>query len=594
MTNNLEIVGSGASSKKIYKIDDEKLLIDFSLCNYEKYEIFTINKIYEDTELKRFITINKFLNKYQLKVPHIYQFDNEKMIIQNLGNDTLLNLGLNQSNHYIFQNALKAAIDWIIKLKKIVIESYEYIAQRIYGKIDMKLELEKFSDTALFSISKNDDNTFNQNVKYILDKIFDNSDKCIIHRDFQSGNLMLCNNELYVIDFQDMCIGIPYYDLVSLLYDLKISISDSDRNNLLQYYIQHNNENMNNDENIYEIIYLLASIRLTKSLTFRIKKYNQSNNGNNGNNNDHNNKDLLLEIKRGYNLLRSLQQKLKIYQNYHYNSFFNIIFQYSNPNSYNLETIILAAGKGTRMKSANQSPKVLKKFLNNYLLEYPIRIAKLIGSNHINLVVGYQADQVIKIIGHDFPIQYTYQNEQSGTGHAVQQVYLDGKNHDYIKENDVLVLMGDTLSLNYHIIDKFITKFRSIDQYNIRKYSAGILTHQIDIKKYPRVSRIVHDTNGNYLKSIEAKDLTPEYQEINETSCGVMIFQKDKLLDTLPLLKNDNKQNEYYLPDVINILAKQGHSILVHCDNNIPEIHGANTPEELAELENIYKKIDKF
>ena len=126
-TKKLKVIGSGVSSKRIYKIDDNKLLVDFSLCNHEKYEIFNINHIPNDTELQRFININNFFLKNNCYVPEIYEYTSEKIILQNLGHNTLLNLGLNDLKYGIFQKALLKSIDWLINLSKVSYNNNDYI-----------------------------------------------------------------------------------------------------------------------------------------------------------------------------------------------------------------------------------------------------------------------------------------------------------------------------------------------------------------------------------------------------------------------------------------------------------------------------------
>jgi len=556
--NDLEKIGNGISNKKIYKINDDRLFIDFSQCNNKKYEIFNINYIPNDTELKRFVNINIFLEKNSCNVPKIYEYNNDKMILQNLGNNTLLHLGLNNLKYGTFQKALYKSIDWLIKLSNTPYQQNDYIVQRIYNATTLTLETQKFINTTLSNINLSDKINLESIIEIMIESIFINSKKCLIHRDFQSGNLIYCDDKLYAIDFQDSCLGIDLYDLVSLLYDLKISLSQSEKENLIQYYLKNSNIKYNN--NVRQKIYLLATLRLCKSLTYRIKKYNENKNN-----------LLLLEIKKGYNLLHELSGKLSLYKN-----FFDIIFKYLPTFDSNLISIILAAGKGTRMLS--EKPKVLHYLFNNYLVEYPLRLSKLIGSDKVYTIVGYQAQNVINSLN-DRIVKFIEQKEQLGTGHAVMQVTPYLENNKNSEKIDVLVLMGDCVALSYEIINNFICEFRQ------KKYSAGLLTSNIN--ESARSSRVIRNSEGNYLGSVEFKDMTEEHKGIRETGCGIMIFKLNKLLETLPKLNNNNKQGEYYLPDVINILVKNGDEILAYKSDEIPETHGANTQNELKELEEL-------
>ena len=234
----------------------------------------------------------------------------------------------------------------------------------------------------------------------------------------------------------------------------------------------------------------------------------------------------------------------------------------------NIAIIVLAAGKGKRMES--DLPKVLVNFLGKSMITHVIENIKDISSKII-VVVGYKKEKIIDKLN-EYNLTYMYQENQLGTGHAVLVTENEFNNFS----GDILVLFGDTPLISKEVINEFI----SFHQNN--NFIASLLTKNSN-NPYG-YARIIRDKNGNFIKSVENKDLTEEYNNIKEINVGLMIFKSNVLFETLKKVNNNNSQNEYYLPDVINILSLSN-NIGVYNSDKIPELFSFNTIEELKEAE---------
>jgi UDP-N-acetylglucosamine diphosphorylase/glucosamine-1-phosphate N-acetyltransferase len=240
-----------------------------------------------------------------------------------------------------------------------------------------------------------------------------------------------------------------------------------------------------------------------------------------------------------------------------------------------LATVILAAGKGTRMKS--DLPKALHKVNEKPLLMHVIGLAKNINSEIIINILGHQKDLVIEAIASE-NVEYVIQEPQLGTGHAVQQTYPLLKDFD----GDVLVLSGDVPLLRKSTIEKMLKIHREADN------GATVLTA---IFENPHgYGRVIRNNNDTLDYIIEEKDCNDEQRKIKEINAGIYIFKSKELFPALNKIKNDNKQNEYYLPDALKYIANAGQSIALHITSEPIEISGVNTVEQLRKLNSIFKK----
>lgn len=231
--------------------------------------------------------------------------------------------------------------------------------------------------------------------------------------------------------------------------------------------------------------------------------------------------------------------------------------------------IVMAAGKGTRMKS--KKSKLVHKIYGKEIIRRAVENVKRAGVKEVITVVGYQREQIQEVLGDS--VKYAIQEEQLGTGHAVMQAakLLEGK------KGKVLILNGD------HPIMRPETLKKLVDVSNERGESATILTmvHD-DILPY---GKIIHDGDGRIQEIIEHKDCTVEQQQyIKEVNLGMYCFDIEELLKALKELKNDNAQKEYYLTDVIKIMYDKGLNTgsIVVSDN--AEVLGVNDRMDLQVL----------
>mgnify|MGYP000490310478 CR=1 FL=1 len=237
-----------------------------------------------------------------------------------------------------------------------------------------------------------------------------------------------------------------------------------------------------------------------------------------------------------------------------------------------LKAIILAAGKGTRMKS--ELPKVVHRIDGQCLVDYVIDAAKGAGAKDICLVVGYKHEVVEAEISHQ-DVQYALQTEQLGTGHAVKCA------SDFIgTEGDVVVLCGDTPLVTGKTLEQAIKKHVAAGN--------GVTVISAMLSDPFGYGRIIRDEKG-LSKIVEQKDATEEEQAVREVNSGMYIFNSEALSASLDLLSNDNAAGEYYLTDTIALIKKIGLKVsaLPLTGDACDEIRGVNTIDQLEEAEQI-------
>ncbi len=244
-----------------------------------------------------------------------------------------------------------------------------------------------------------------------------------------------------------------------------------------------------------------------------------------------------------------------------------------------LATIILAAGKGKRMKNPDKS-KVMFELNGKPLIQHVVDLALKIHSDKIELIVGHQKQSVINFIGEKYPddisrIKFAHQDEQLGTGHAVMQTYEELKDF----KGDVLILSGDVPMLKFETIEKFLSFHYD------NKFQASLLSAIFDDPF--GYGRIIRDSENNFVDIREEKDSSEKEKKIKEINSGIYIINNELLFEAIKTLKTDNSQGEYYLTDVFKYFRDKGIKIgAIPVDNNI-EICGINTIDQLKELENM-------
>lgn len=235
--------------------------------------------------------------------------------------------------------------------------------------------------------------------------------------------------------------------------------------------------------------------------------------------------------------------------------------------------IVLAAGKGTRMKS--KKSKLVHQIYGKELVKRAVENARKAGIDEVITVVGYQKEQVQAVLGDS--VKYAVQEEMLGTGHAVMQTkeFLKGK------KGKVVILSGDVPILRPSTIKNIIAK--SIE----RKEYATLLTAIYD-NPYG-YGRIIRDEGGNVKAIVEHKDATDSQKEIKEINSGIYCFDIEELLKSLDQITSDNSQGEYYLTDVIKIMNDKGLKTGAVIVEDNTEILGVNDKIQLELLTRVLR-----
>ena len=240
----------------------------------------------------------------------------------------------------------------------------------------------------------------------------------------------------------------------------------------------------------------------------------------------------------------------------------------------NLVAVILAAGKGTRMRS--KYPKVLHKVGGKPMLQHVIDAATVAGCDEKVVIVGHEAELVEKMVGSQGKI--ALQAEQLGTGHAVMQTAEALKGFT----GTALILCGDTPLLEGEELKKFCEAHKASGA------AATVLTAVMDDPF--GYGRIVRDEKGNVQAIVEQKDATEAQKAIKEINTGIYCMECPLMFDVLATLTNDNAQGEYYLTDAPEIIRKNGGKIETYTINDGVQLLGVNTPEELEMCEKVLRE----
>ncbi len=240
----------------------------------------------------------------------------------------------------------------------------------------------------------------------------------------------------------------------------------------------------------------------------------------------------------------------------------------------NFRSIILAAGRGTRMKS--DVPKVLHPVCGRPIIEYVLDITRSLRSLKTYVVTGHGADKVKQSVGND--VEFVLQDKLLGTGDAVRRVWPHLKSY----RGTVLVLCGDTPLLSKAIVKALLA------QHHRSKASVTVLTALINNPQ--GYGRIIRDRSKSFLAIREEKDANPQEVMINEINVGVYCFESRKLFETLKKVKLNPKKKEFYLTDVIELLLNNGDKVdtLTTSDANVA--FGVNNRADLAQAEAIVRK----
>ena len=237
-----------------------------------------------------------------------------------------------------------------------------------------------------------------------------------------------------------------------------------------------------------------------------------------------------------------------------------------------LSIVILAAGKGSRMKS--NKPKVIHDVAGKPMLQHVVDTSKCLNPEQIIIVIGHESEQVNDVMrGQD--LIFVEQMEQLGTGHAVLQC------HDELKPgNDILVLYGDVPLIKLSTLEELINKGQNDNVVCLLSFNAENPTGY---------GRIVREENGSVSAIVEQKDASEEILLIKESNSGILYMKGSEFGELLSDLDANNAQQEYYLTDVVKHAVRKNHNVdAVICDDET-EVLGVNNQQQLAEIETIYR-----
>ncbi|MBQ9813939.1 MAG: NTP transferase domain-containing protein [Thermoguttaceae bacterium] len=235
------------------------------------------------------------------------------------------------------------------------------------------------------------------------------------------------------------------------------------------------------------------------------------------------------------------------------------------------KAIVLAAGKGTRMKS--DLPKVLFPVCGKPMINYVLDALDAAKIDEILVVVGYQKDLVRSEIESRKNVKFAEQKELLGTGHAVMSCrdYLEGF------DGPVFIIAGDNPMLQSSSVDRLFEEFE--------KSGASCVLGTVYKENPFGMGRVLRDEQGNFIGVVEEKDATDEQRKIKEINISYYIFNTPDLLASLDSIRNNNAQKEYYITDVPKILLDAGKKILALPVLKEIECLGVNTQADVAEVE---------
>lgn len=234
--------------------------------------------------------------------------------------------------------------------------------------------------------------------------------------------------------------------------------------------------------------------------------------------------------------------------------------------------VVLAAGLGKRMGAS--IPKVLFTLGGKPLIRWVIEATHAAGIPRVVVVIGYQGESVRDAVA-DLGVEFVWQHERLGTGHAVMQAEPLLRTH----QGPVIVLNGDVPRIRAQTIRTLI------ETHQHSGAAAALVTVLMDDPT--GYGRIIRRPGGLVDRIVEEKDANPATKSIKEINTGTFCFRAAELFQTLHQVTNRNAQGEYYLTDVVSLLCHKGLSVVACQTSDAGEAHGVNSQEQLAALEKL-------
>ncbi len=242
-----------------------------------------------------------------------------------------------------------------------------------------------------------------------------------------------------------------------------------------------------------------------------------------------------------------------------------------------LAVVILAAGKGTRMKS--DKPKVLHRVAGKSMVVHVLDCARKLVKENLHVVVGHQADQVQEEINHHYPVKFCEQKQLLGTGDAVKQVLptlLPGV-------KTVLVLCGDVPLIQEATLWELVATHQ--------RAAAAVTVLGVHVRAPSGYGRIILDQKGEMISIREEADATQVERQITLINTGIYCFDRGFLDQAIELIQPDNSQKEYYLTDMVEIAKSKGEKIRVQIMDDARQVIGVNTLDELEMAESLIQQM---
>jgi len=243
-----------------------------------------------------------------------------------------------------------------------------------------------------------------------------------------------------------------------------------------------------------------------------------------------------------------------------------------------LSAIVLAAGQGTRMRSAR--PKPLHRLCGRPLVRYVIDAVAGSGANRAVVVVGHAAERVIKTLQQEpgpVPLEFVEQRVQRGTGDAVAVGLTGLPDDDDADEGDVMVVPGDTPLVRAETLAALVMEHR------LSGAACTLLTARLDDPT--GYGRVVRDKDGRVRRIVEHRDASAHELDIDEVNTSIYVFRRGLLSPALRRITPDNSQGELYVTDVVEVLAAAGHPVVSLVAVDAAETQGVNDRAQLAVAE---------